>query len=165
MNISVGSGGGSGGTGVGLFVINDTQTGIVAIGNGGTGVSAASGNNGVQSSFLFPASGTPNATLIGQGGQGGDVQVHQMITSLITTVSATIPAINAVFLGGYPIFGQFPGPGMLFAPDVGIQGFGASSFYGCGGYGSGGSGAIQTNNTQTGIGGNGAAGVVIIYEY
>ena len=190
VNNSVGSGGSSAGTAVGYFAINSTQTGTVVVGAGGIGVTGAAGNDGAASSFLFPSSGTPNATISGAGGQGGEVKPtgttdDYCIVGTVVLANGTIPAINAVFLGGYTTSGNYGGCGFMLSPDVGCSGFGASSMYGGGalgqtqnqvnsrqngrgasGYGSGGSGAIQTNNAgQTGIGGNGSGGIVVIYEY
>jgi hypothetical protein len=189
VNNSVGSGGNSGGTYVGLFVIDDTKTGTVTIGPGGTGVSGGGGNNGTDTTFLFPSSGTPNATITGDGGNGGNTKPtgtndRYFILSDNDRAPGSATATNAVLLGGFPIFGTVGGTGSLNDPDIGGSGLGANSIWGGGAgaaarndtngstagnsatanSGSGGSGAIQTNNgAQTG--GAGGSGRVVILEY
>jgi hypothetical protein len=189
VNNSVGSGGNSGGTYVGLFVIDNTKTGTVTIGPGGTGVSGGGGNNGTDTTFLFPSSGTPNATITGDGGNGGNnkptgTNDRYFILSDNDRAPGSATATNAVLLGGFPIFGTVGGTGSLNDPDIGGSGLGANSIWGGGAgavarndtngstagnsatanSGSGGSGAIQTNNSgQTG--GAGGSGRVVILEY
>lgn len=191
VNNSVGSGGNSGGTYVGLFVIDTTKTGTVTIGPGGTGVLGGGGNDGTNTTFLFPSSGTPNATITGDGGNGGNnkptgTNDNYFIISDNVRATGSATATNAVLLGGFPIFGTVGGTGEMNNPDVGGSGLGANSIWGGGAgavsrndtnggntgnsatanSGSGGSGAIQTNNSGTNYaGGAGGSGRVVILEY
>jgi hypothetical protein len=191
VNNSVGSGGNSGGTYVGLFVIDTTKTGTVTIGPGGTGVLGGGGNDGTDTTFLFPSSGTPNATITGDGGNGGNnkptgTNDNYFIISDNVRATGSATATNAVLLGGFPIFGTVGGTGGMNNPDVGGSGLGANSIWGGGAgavsrndtnggntgngatanSGSGGSGAIQTNNSGTNYaGGAGGSGRVVILEY
>jgi hypothetical protein len=190
VNNSVGSGGNSGGTYVGLFVINDSETGTVTIGAGGTGSSTGNGATGGNTTFLYPATGTPNGTITGPGGSGGmykltgttdDYAIHPSASR--NTPFAT--AFNQVLTGGFPIWGQYAQPGVMINPDVGCSGSGAPSFWGNGAIGqyrnqvssqsngvsatansgAGGSGAIQTNDNTNASGGSGGSGVVVVFEF
>lgn len=190
MPNSVGSGGNSGRTYVGVFLIDDdTQTGTVTIGPGGTGA-FGNGASGTNTTFLFPSSGSPSAgTITGPAGTGGTqkpagtIDAYFAVTSsTITTPTAT--ATNSVFLGGFPIFGQLGMNGVFVLANVGCGGNGASGPWGGGAQGpavnntdtnlagasaiansgGGGAGAIQTNVVFA-RGGDGGSGVVIVFEY
>ena len=187
-NNSSGSGGNGGGTYCGLFAIDSTKVGTVTIGVGGTGSIATTGNTGGNSTFLFPSTGTPSATITGPGGFGGIGKTASNDNSVtfpnasFTTPSAT--ATNAVLLGGFPVVGQAGSPGIMLVADSGCSGDGGNSMFGNGAQGvkidnsntqvsgtnsavntgGGGSGAIRTSST-TASGGNGGSGVVIIMEY
>ncbi len=189
VNNSVGSGGNAGGTYVGFFVINEAQTGTITIGTAGTGVSGSDGGDGTSTTFLFPSTGTPNATIAGTGGRGGSFKPTGTTDDYVITPDPNLSGgsasgLNAVLLGGYQIFGSVGNQGFMIAADVGTSGNGGSSIYGGGasgvtrnqtnggtsgrtanGFGSGGSGGIQTNNTSSVSGGSGSAGYVVIYEY
>ena len=187
-NNSSGSGGNGGGTYCGLFAIDSTKVGTVAIGVGGTGSSATTGNTGGSTTFLFPSTGTPSATITGPGGFGGigkTVSNDNSVTfpnTSFTTPSGT--AINAVLIGGFPVVGQAGSPGIMLVADSGCSGAGGNSMFGNGAQGvkidnantaisgntnaantgGGGSGGIRTSGS-TGSGGTGGSGVVIIMEY
>ena len=187
---SVGSGGNGGGTYVGLFAIDDTLTGTVTIGAGGTGASGVAGGTGGTTTFLFPSSGTPNGTITGPGGFGGNLKPTGTTDDYCILPTSTRPtpsgtAVNAVLLGGFPVWGQYGSPGIMIAADVGVSGNGGTSTWGNGAVGTvknqvnsrtngatasansggGGSGAIQTDNGINGSGGGGGSGVVVIIEY
>lgn len=191
VNNSVGSGGNAGCCTVGLFLIDNTKSGTVTIGLGGSGNIGAQGSNGGSSSFLFPDSGTPSGQISAQGGNGGNIKplgtIDEYIVRPSTNVaSGSISAVNEVMLGGWFHYGQNGGYGIMIAADVGIGGEGGQSFFGSAelgpvnnnvnssssgisplqNTGSGGSGAIQTNNNGTSrAGGDGSNGCVLIIEY
>ena len=191
VNNSVGSGGNSGGTRVGVFAIDDTKTGTVTIGLGGAG-GFGNGPSGSSTTFLFPSSGSPSGTITGPAGTGGTQKPSgtqdeylAVASGSITTPTAT--ATNAVLLGSFPIWGQLGTTGVLVVPNTGCGGNGAAGPWGGGALGAvvndgnsnlaggsaiantggGGAGAVQTNNTlgSPGIGGSGGTGVVIVFEY
>ena len=185
-NNAASSGGDGAGTYVGLFAIDDTNTGTVTIGVGGTGGTGA-GANGTNTTFLFPATGTPSGTITGNFGRGGTADTssadEQFTPNIAADAGGSATAINAVFLGGYSIEGTHGTYGLTIAPDYGISGAGGRSFFAdggrayainntnsringtVGGTGAGGSGAIQTNKDQSGTGGNGGSGQILIMEY
>ena len=185
-NNAASSGGDGAGTYVGLFAIDDTNTGTVTIGVGGTGGTGA-GANGTNTTFLFPATGTPSGTITGNFGRGGTADTssadEQFTPNIAADAGGSASAINAVFLGGYSIEGTHGTYGLTIAPDYGISGAGGRSFFAdggrayainntnsringtVGGTGAGGSGAIQTNKDQSGTGGNGGSGQILIMEY
>ena len=180
------AGGNGAGTYIGLFVINAASTGTVTIGAGGAG-GTGTGTAGASTTFLFPASGSPNATIYGGGGDGGtaDTQANDDAFTVPNANDAggSATATNAVLLGGYYIEGSRGLNGITVGPDYGVSGAGGRSFFaeggmqvannnvnsrqhgGAGTRGSGGSGAIQTNNSTTGTGGSGGNGIVVIHEY
>ena len=187
---SMGSGGGSGATYVGLFAIDDSQTGTVTVGSGGAGVLAETGNNGEASSFLFPSIGSPSATITANGGRGGLVKTSDAADYFLEADSSSVgtsnTAFNEVLLGGYAVYGIAGGFGISHDTTTLISGAGASHpLYGGGGApktinnvftqgtgnvatagtGSGGGGATKTSdNSSVRMGGNGAKGNVIIFE-
>ena len=189
-NNSSGSGGNGGGTYCGLFAIDDTKVGTVTIGGGGLGSTATTGATGGASTFLFPSTGTPSATITGPGGFGGIGKTVSNDNSVtLPNISYSTPsgtAINAVLLGGFPVVGQMGSPGIMIVADSGCSGAGGSSMFGIGSYGvvinnnnpftqvngincaantgGGGSGGIRTGSTLA-QGGNGGSGVIIIMEY
>ena len=184
-NNAASSGGDGAGTYVGLFAIDDTNTGTVTIGVGGTGGTGA-GANGTSTTFLFPATGTPSGTITGNFGRGGTADTssadEQFTPNIAADAGGSATAINAVFLGGYSIEGTHGTYGQTISPDYGISGAGGRSYFSAGGRayainntnaringtvggtGAGGGGAIQTNGSQTGTGGNGGSGQVLIIE-
>jgi hypothetical protein len=187
FNNAYGAGGNAGGQAIGYYVIDETKTGSFSIGLGGVGAVAAVGGNGTSTTFLFPSTGTPNATITALGAFGGNIKAgstdDRMAVANISVVSGTIPALNAVLLSGYTIGGPRGGYGFSTAGDTAISGVGADSAFGVGGQeiynnnvgttstgnagtgnGSGGGGAITTNG-NTAAGGAGRLGCVLIYEY
>ena len=158
----------------------------MTIGVGGTGGTGA-GANGTSTTFLFPATGTPSGTITGNFGRGGTADTssadEQFTPNIAADAGGSATAINAVFLGGYSIEGTHGTYGLTIAPDYGISGAGGRSFFAdggrayainntnsringtVGGTGAGGSGAIQTNKDQSGTGGNGGSGQILIMEY
>ena len=184
-NNAASSGGDGAGTYVGLFAIDDTNTGTVTIGVGGTGGTGA-GANGTSTTFLFPATGTPSGTITGNFGRGGTADTssadEQFTPNIAADAGGSATAINAVFLGGYSIEGTHGTYGQTISPDYGISGAGGRSYFSAGGRayainntnaringtvggtGAGGGGAIQTNGSQTGTGGNGGSGQVLVIE-
>ena len=185
-NNSSSAGGNGAGTYIGLFVINAESTGTVTIGTGGAG-GTSNGAAGASTTFLFPASGSPNATITGSGGSGGtaDTQANDDAFTVPNASDAggSATATNAVLLGGYYIGGSRGLNGITVGPDYGVSGAGGRSFFaeggmqvainnsntrlhgGAGTRGSGGSGAVQTSNSVTGTGGAGGNGIVVIHEY
>jgi hypothetical protein len=187
FNNNYGGGGNAGGQAIGYFVIDETKTGSISLGVGGTGVTGGQGNGGTATTFLYPSTGTPNATISGAGAFGGGTKQgttdDRMATANINVVSGTIPALNAVLLSGYTIGGNRGGYGFSTAGDTAISGIGANSAFGVGGQeiyinnvgtisagnagsgnGSGGGGAISTVNGSA-AGGAGRLGCILIYEY
>jgi hypothetical protein len=187
FNNNYGGGGNAGGQAIGYFVIDETKTGSISLGVGGTGVVGGAGNGGTATTFLYPSTGTPNATITGAGAFGGGTKQgttdDRFATANINIVTGTIPALNAVLLSGYTIGGPRGGYGFSTAGDTAISGIGANSSFGVGGQeiynnnvgttstgnagtgnGSGGGGAISTNG-NTASGGAGRLGCVLIYEY
>lgn len=162
--VSAGSGGGSGSYTRGRFIAPGSQA--VTVGAGGAGVSGASGNFGLVSSF--------GALLTSPGGFGGN----------------TSPAGGLARAGGGAGGGTGTGGNIVLSTGntgdtlYNIQPFGfgsngATSIFGSGGtggavanggnasgFGSGGGGAANDASIGTAkTGGNGSNGIVIIYEY
>ena len=188
FNNAYGGGGNAGGQAIGYYVIDETKTGSFSIGLGGVGVASGAGGSGTATTFLFPSTGTPNATITAAGAFGGNIKSGNndalLATANINVVSGTIPALNAVLLAGYTIGGPRGGYGFSTAGNIAISGIGGNSAFGVGGReiyvddvnnvitagnegngnGSGGGGAIATG-TGNAAGGNGRLGCVLIYEY
>jgi hypothetical protein len=187
QNNSYGAGGNAGGQAIGYYVIDETKAGSFTLGLGGLGVSAGPGGGGTNTTFLYPSSGTPNATITASGAFGGGIkqgtQDDRMAVANINVVSGIIPTLNAVLLSGYTIGGPRGGYGFSTAGDTAISGVGADSAFGVGGAeiyvngvntttvgnagngnGSGGGGGISTAGLSI-AGGAGRLGCVLIYEY
>ena len=187
QNNSYGAGGNAGGQAIGYYVIDETKAGSFTLGLGGLGVSAGPGGGGTNTTFLYPSSGTPNATITASGAFGGGIkqgtQDDRMAVANINVVSGAIPTLNAVLLSGYTIGGPRGGYGFSTAGDTAISGVGADSAFGVGGAeiyvngvntttvgnagngnGSGGGGGISTAGLSI-AGGAGRLGCVLIYEY
>lgn len=171
MSSASGSGA-SGAYAKGVFDNPTTQT--VTIGSGGTGGvdnPAGNGNAGGQSSF--------GSLITAVGGNGG-----QAMTADTGVLSASIAgAVPAIQFTGANIFGRgcgMPGLSVRLSAGVSYSGNGGDSQIGAGGLGSrgqsrggdgtgpgaGGAGA-NVNGGVSGsyTGGNGAAGIVIVWEY
>lgn len=165
---STGSGGGAGGTAVSRFTSGFSgQT--ITIGAAGTGSSAAAGTQGGASTFNgLTANGgiggliqTATASLVAFGGGAGGTASGG---NLYNTTGA--PGGNAIQVGS--------------AAGQSVGGNGASSLFGNGGvgvtsnsgtaatatgFGAGGAGASASSGAGPYAGGNGTAGVAVIYEY
>ena len=187
FNNAYGGGGNAGGQAIGYYIIDETKTGSFTIGSGGFGVSGGAGGGGTNTTFLFPSTGSPNATITALGAFGGGIKQgatdDRFSTANANIVSGTIPGLNAVLLSAYVIAGPRGGYGFSTAGDTCISGIGANSAFGVGGQeqyinnlngtgagnvgvgnGSGGGGAISTAGGSA-SGGNGRLGCVLIYEY
>jgi hypothetical protein len=157
---NAGAGGSGGGYAAKLLDVSAIATSTVTVGAGGTGgVAASAGNNGAASSW---ADGTN--TLTGGAGLGG--------TNVVDT---TGPDGGAGTGGDINIPGQGgghsnanTGPGFGYGGSSQLGRGGKVAKYGGGGaggaYGAGGAGGATGTAAAT-SGGDGAAGVVIIYEY
>jgi hypothetical protein len=183
-NNAASAGGSGGGTCVALVSIDSTKTGTITIGGGASG-GTGTGARGDSSTFLFPSTGTPNATVVGEGGYGGsnDTSSADENFSQPNTNDAGGSSSGALLLGGYEVEGSRGQYGISILADLCLSGAGGRSMWAEGGRpvlqnnangrtngnsgsaGSGGSGAVQTNNSQTGTGGSGGDGVVVIYEF
>ncbi|EMB1708074.1 carbohydrate kinase [Escherichia coli] len=171
MSSASGSGA-SGAYAKGVFDNPTTQT--VTIGSGGTGGvdnPAGNGNAGGQSSF--------GSLITAVGGNGGQAMTADTGV-LSATIAGTVPTVQFT---GANIFGRgcgMPGLSVRLSAGVSYSGNGGDSQMGAGGLGSrgqsrggdgtgpgaGGAGA-NVNGGVAGsyTGGNGAAGIVIVWEY
>lgn len=143
----------------------------LTIGAGGTGVSGGTGGAGGNSSF--------GSLLTCPGGSGG-VAINQVGLSQVSIYGAEPTALavtgaNLVQHAGFPgVYGVSNGGFDTFS------GGGCSTLLGAGGrtvantnstgnpgtgYGSGGSGACNNTSSAARAGGNGAPGVIIVWEY
>lgn len=168
---TVASGGGAGGGGAAggkvdkLFSPASALT--VVIGAGGTGVSAADGNAGSDSTA---------GSLTAKGGLGG-----KGMASGTTILAALGGATGGTGSGGDLNSGGAPGaPGTRLSGTVGVSGAGASSLAGAGANGliaqgtgaaasantaAGGSGSLTLNNGGATVGGAGGSGFMRVTEY
>ena len=165
------AGGGGGGGCVISFVTSLGATASVTVGAGGTGVSGAStGGSGGASSF------GSHAAANGAGGGGGRTAVAP------SNVAYTVGGAGASgTIGDIQFTGTCGGNGAAGGSSTSeaMSGVGGSSFFGGGergregdqaglsgrNYGGGGSGAVVTSITANYAGGDGADGIVVIYEY
>ncbi|MFT0547508.1 hypothetical protein ACMHYO_14395 [Allopusillimonas ginsengisoli] len=167
---SAGGGGGGGSYGRARFTSGFSGAAIT-VGAGGSGVLGASGGAGGSSSF-----GGLLSCGAGQGGGAGPIQTAATVGG-VPGGGQAVSGATLVVIGG-------PGSvGLNLSATSGRGGYGGKSFYGTGGngtgdnatavsaggngigYGSGGGGAIGINNGTLGKGGDGAPGVVIVWEY
>lgn len=165
--VSFGNGGGAAGY-CEKIIDNPSASYTYAIGAGGTGVSAASGNNGGDTTF-----GTGPILTAGKGFGGG----------LVTAGSSQ--QVQNGGLGGSATGGDINIPGMVgksllrFSATEGYAGEGGSGPLGTGGkpnagsaqngfdaqgWGAGGGGALSSNDPAF-VGGAGTQGVIIVEEY
>lgn len=172
---SAGGGGGSGGYAKYLLT-NVSATYAYTIGAGGTAVAGAAGNAGGNTTFVNGAT-----TVTAFGGGGGAFVAGSTAIKFTAGGAAAVISTNGTFNGS----GAPGGNGMTSTvTTTNFSGFGASTSLGGGGNGvggnvaataiagvaadpnsgSGGSGA-RTGTTTAALGGNGAAGVIIIHEY
>lgn len=142
----------------------------LTIGAGGTGVSGGTGGAGGDSSF--------GSLLVCVGG-GGGIAINQVTTTQIT-IYGSEPGLlvntgaNLLQHAGFPgvygvsngVFDTFSGAGCSTLLGAGGRtvSLGSSGNPGTG-YGSGGSGACNNTSSAARAGGNGAPGVIIVWEY
>lgn len=164
---SVGGGGGSGSYAVSRFTSGFSGA-VITIGSGGTPLSGGNGGNGGATSF--------GALLTTAGGFGGSSQGNAAAGVAAAgggggaTPSGNIESAGGG-VGGYGIFvpssANFP-----------IGGVGSGGFWGGGGFGStagvggagtspgaGGGGSSNQVSSAAKLGGAGAPGIVVVYEY
>lgn len=165
--ISSGAGGGSGSYSIGRFTSGFSGA-AVTVGAGGVGVSGAAGGNGGQSSLgaLITAPGgaggpvvPANAVLRSGAGVGGVVGTGGNILQAPGSAGDHILQVQPNALGTAGGEGPFGGKVSVVALANGQSASTAA-------YGTGGGGG--SNDPSSGVartGGNGAPGVVIIYEY
>ncbi len=172
-NVSVGGGGASGAYGR-IYIPTPNTTYAVVIGIGGTGAASAAGTNGSNTSF-------GSTVLLCTGGAGGNGAMQNAITFACITGGvpanlATTTATALALANGNPGF-----PGLRTSVNTQFWGGnGADSPFGNGGkgpvsvttavggaasgYGSGGAGGVA-NTAATAAGGNGAPGLIVVYEF
>lgn len=161
-----GAGGGGGGFATQLLDVSAIASATITIGAGGSGGEAGS-NNGAAGGNSSWADGAN--TLTGSGGGGGATAAGGAAGGGGGT--GTGGAVNIAGGTGGP--GQSPTAGNAAGPNQGgasQRGTGAppttvnSAGNNAAGFGGGGSGACNLNATAR-AGGNGSAGIVIVYEY
>ncbi len=171
-SVSAGGAGGGGSGGFSQSFVSAATIGVsqaVTIGAGGTGVSAANGNNGNDTSV--------GALVIGKGGSGGILSASTGANILggaggvAGTGDITFAGNSGIFgvnnsinglsgNGGSSHFGGAP-KGVTATAGTATAGVSAGANSGAGGSGSASGGAGGGNVA----GGNGGSGIVIIYEY
>lgn len=162
--VSAGCGGGSGAHTLGRFVNTVPQT--ITVGAGGVGVLAGNGGNGGQSSFgaLLTAPGgfggdrlVAAPAILGGGGIGANAGTGGNLYNTPGTPGGWVLAYQPTCLGSNGAAGPFGGGAGVSAASDGKNGVG----YGAGGGGAG----NNPSDANLRTGGNGASGVVIVYEY
>ncbi|HHA1409764.1 TPA: phage tail protein [Enterobacter hormaechei subsp. xiangfangensis] len=177
-NVSLGAGGAEGCYGKSLFSGLATSY-SVTIGTGGKGVVGGSGGGGGTTSF--------GSLLSAGGGYGGGRMTDGASVSFVGIEGSTLPSPPTVT--GANLFSSGYAGTFYFAIRLsnaysagGVTGMGGRSFFGAGGgsgtssgaganaaaYGSGGSGAkswLASGSDVAYAGGNGANGVVVVWEY
>jgi hypothetical protein len=167
---AVGNGAQAGGYAKSLVVVSDLDTTeAVTVGAGGTGVSAAAGNDGGASVF-----DTISSEVRGGGGAGaGSFGASNNTGAGSPGVAATTDT------GDFTVPGGSGGSAIRISATTGEGGWGGHSFYGMGGasrgnagagqpgrpYGGGGGGALSLNGSGAAAGGNGGAGIVVVSLY
>lgn len=166
--VSVGGGGGGGAWSVSRLTSGFSGV-TVTIGAGGTGVSGANGNSGSASSF--------GALIVVGGGGGGNAGGAATVSSAAAGGGGSVTtAGNVLFTAGTPgspgftqaahgMFGGIGGASPYGVPSAAAtgnsNGIGANT-----GHGAGGGGACSNSGSQPAFtGGDGSAGLCIIYEY
>lgn len=181
LNKGAGGGGAAGCTVAALVKIDDTLTGTVTIGPGGTGVTGANGNNGNDSTFSFntalvTANGGAGGSLGGNDGgerftgsadlangsvSGDDVQLLHLSQGIHGSIAIYQSAGNTASSGsgGSSIYGGAGDYRFSNGTSLNNNGFSAQP-----NTGSGGGGGLKTNSTAV-KGGDGSEGFCLIYEY
>jgi hypothetical protein len=165
-------GGGGGGYAEKTFAVTPNTSYVVAVGAGGTGVSAAAGNPGGNTTIAVGG-----VTVTANGGLGGAQAVPTTtLTVWMGGASGAVSTNGDVNEGGAP--GE-AGIVLIIATPIVLSGNGGSSNFGSGalgikavgngtnatiGFGGGGSGSA-TGASVARTGGNGANGVLVIDEY
>jgi hypothetical protein len=171
---AAGAAGGASGGGYAekTFAVAPNTSYVCAVGLGGTGVSAAAGNPGGDTTFAVGG-----VTVTAKGGLGGPQCVPT--TALKAFLGAAGPAVSTN--GDLNDGGVAGGPGIILivTGSVGVSGEGGASMLGNGalgvvaagngtnatvGYGGGGSGGLTAASAAR-AGGNGAAGVISVDEF
>ncbi|MCP1440490.1 hypothetical protein J3D56_003926 [Erwinia persicina] len=169
---SAGGGGGGGGLAVGYFTSG--FNGInVTIGSGGVGNIGAAGGSGGATSFgsLLSAGGASPGALGGaqssayfySNGQGGSVFSGSPLYSKKGNPGGVGQTFNATTaLGGSGAISEYGQGGNNAGATVG-----GSYFYGASGigYGAGGAGGVACGGSPATKGGDGSAGIIIVWEY
>jgi hypothetical protein len=169
-NGCVGGGGGSGAYSAVWLIGAAVKTSYsVTVGGGGTGVSAGNGNNGADTTFDSPSVSTA------KGGTGG------LVGSASTTPGVLRGSAGGASSGGVGDLkadGNAGGYAILSSGTAGAGGPGGASAFGgspfgpnaagagtaAGNYGAGGAGALSLN-TSAQTGGNGANGLIRVWEF
>ena len=169
---AVGGGGGAGGVVQGLRTIAESGY-TVAIGAAGAGTDGAGGVGGTSSI----ANGSVTIASVHGGGGGGDETVN---TALATAVGGSGGTSITTPSGWLSTPGAGGGIGITIPSLGNVSGQGASTAYGSGGlafstapaagnaasgYGAGGGGASLAQEQGPYNGGNGSAGLVVVYWY
>lgn len=174
-NLTAGSGGGAGGYSASWLLGALVKTSYnVGVGAGGVGAAGANGGNGGDTNFDVPSSCTA------RGGSGGTILPAGTAAQVGTSVSG-----GGISNGGVPGVGDFTSSGgngsqvIRLSGTAGVGGTGGSSIFsgnqpgsalaGNGssgiGYGGGGGGALNTLTSPAFAGGNGAPGVIRVWEF
>lgn len=163
---SAGSGGGGGGY-FEHFMTSGFNGLVFNVGAAGAGASGASGGTGGNTTVV--QSGT--TILIGNGGVGGIVAGPVTAASVFGSSGGTASGGNIFNVNGDPGQGSsisstqyIIGPGGA-TPIGGAGAGGASGGGAASGYGAGGGGTAIGSSASATAGGNGAPGVIVVYEY
>jgi hypothetical protein len=170
----VGGGGGSGGYAMKFFTVTPSTAYSYSIGAGGTAGSSSGGVAGTGGPTTFTVSGV---TVTANGGSGGNFMAGSTAANVTFGGAGAAVSTNGDVNGaGNP--GQ---PGIKLTTTMGMSGAGGSSVWGGGGKGrdypsgtnlagiagagcgGGGSGGLSGGAVQ--VGGAGAAGCIVIWEY
>lgn len=172
---SAAGGGGGGGAYAAAWLASLSASYTVTIGAGGVAVSGAGGGNGGNTSF--------GSVVIAEGGQGAPVAVRDVGVFPDTSGAPARGGLGSNSTGDLKVDGGSGFGGWLARVAYPWGGGGGESGWGGGGnrlsgpsdgtfagnpgrqYGGGGQGACAITNQAAQIGGNGAAGVVIVHEY
>lgn len=174
IQVSAAAGGG-GGSFAKKYLFSNLGTHTVAVGAGGTGVSAGTGNNGAVTTFKDTASTTVLSAGGGSGGEGAPA-----VTAASPTIPASGGAGGASGTGDAAYAGQ-PGVGAITVDQTNVlPGSGGMAARGGGGglgargnvsgvaggvYGGGGSGTGSGVSQAAKTGGAGANGVLVVEAY
>jgi len=168
-SLSMGSGGGAGAYSANLVTGTIKASYTVAVGAGGAGVSGAAGNAGGDTTFDSPS------IVTAKGGSGGTTQAAGTTNAYLVGADGGAVASG---VGNICTPGSDGGSGARASASVGQSGMGGAAPFGGGMrkgvtasangnagdvFGGGGSGALTTGAAKTG--GDGANGLIRIWEY